>query len=260
MLGVVDEAGTKISALTNGRVRVARSPSATLTELTMEALGRPKCSPASWPAAVREALGPYDVATLGPVYGPGGPAFVPDCLLPRPNAHVVSFEDELEQIAAVTADELLADLDAENQLGSTWATVARAPRRWLDAYVAALGRAWTGLSPLWDRATPLLERHANRIEHALALGAFDHALDGLHPNGHVAQDRWRLACLVAPATIADDLVLVPMLIGPTATLLMTIDSTISYLGYPLPRHPWPHRPRQGPAGRPSGARSAARGT
>ena len=233
MLGAMAEVGTTISALTNGRVRVARSPSATLTELTLEALGRPKGSPASWPGAVREALEPSDLAALGPVYGPGGPPFVPDCLLPRPAAHAASFEDELEQIAAVTADELLADLCAENQLGSTWATVARAPRRWLDAYVRALERAWTGLSPLWARATPLLEREADRIEHALALGAFDQALDGLHPNGHVARDRWRLACLDAPATIADELVLVPMLIGPAATLLITTESSISYLAYPL---------------------------
>lgn len=216
----MSDTGTSIATLTSPRVRVACSPSATLTQLTMEALGRPKGSPASWPRAVREALEPSDLTTLGPVYGPSGPPFVPDCLLPRPADHAASFDDEIERIAAVTADDLLADLHSEDQLGTPWATVARAPRRWLHAYAQALTRAWTALSPLWLRAAPVLAREVDRIEWALSAGAFDQALDGLHPRGHVAHDRWRLPCQSAPATIGDELLLVPMLIGPSATLLM----------------------------------------
>jgi hypothetical protein len=56
----MSDTGTSITTLTRSRVRVARSPSATLTQLTMEALGRPKGSPASWPGALREALQPSD--------------------------------------------------------------------------------------------------------------------------------------------------------------------------------------------------------
>jgi DNA-binding transcriptional ArsR family regulator len=229
----MSDTGTSIATLTRSRVRVARSPSATLTQLTMEALGRSKGSPASWPGAVREALQPSDLTTLGPVYGPTGPPFVPDCLLPRPAAHASSFEDELEQIAAVTADDLVADLHADGQLGTPWATVARAPRRWLDAYVQALERAWMALSPLWLRATPLLEREVDRIERALSAGAFDRALDGLHPDGHVIHDRWHIPCQSGPVTIGAELLLVPMLIGPRATLLMGAGGEVTYLAYPL---------------------------
>ena len=226
--------GTSIATLASPRVRVARSPSATLTQLTMEALGRPKGSPASWPGAVREALRPTDLSTLGPVYGPTGPPFVPDCLLPRPAGHVASFHDEIARIAAVTAEELLKDLHDDGQLGTAWATVARAPRRWIDAYSQALERAWTALAALWARATPLLEREAERIERALSLGAFDRVLDGLHPDGHVTHDRWHLPCRAeAPVTIGGELLLVPMLIGPRATLLMSENGEVTYLAYPL---------------------------
>jgi DNA-binding transcriptional ArsR family regulator len=228
------DTGTSIATLASPRVRVARSPSATLTQLTMEALGRPKGSPASWPGAVREALRPADLSALGPVYGPAGPAYVPDCLLPRPAGNVASFDDEITRIAAVTADDLLADLHNDGQLGTPWATAARAPRRWIDAYAQALERAWTVLAALWARATPLLEREAERIERALSLGAFDRVLDGLHPDGHVAHDRWRIPCQGnAPVTIGHELLLVPMLIGPRATLLMTEDREVTYLAYPL---------------------------
>jgi DNA-binding transcriptional ArsR family regulator len=233
MLEAVEEAGTSIATLTSERVRVARSPSATLTGLTREALGRPKGSPASWPGSVRSALHPSDLAALGPVYGPGSPPLVPDCLLPRPAAHAMSVEDELERIAAVPPEDLVADLIADDLLGTPWMAVARTPRRWLDAYVLALRRAWTGLAPLWARATPLLDREAERIERALAGGAFDQALDGLHPLGHVARDRWRLSCLSDPAAIGDELVLVPMIIGPTAVFLVAPDGPVTYLAYPL---------------------------
>lgn len=229
----MSDTGTSIATLTSPRVRVACSPSATLTQLTMEALGRPKGSPASWPRAVRQALHTADLTMLGPVYGPSGPPFVPDCLLPRPADRAVSFEDEIERIAAVTADDLLADLHREDQLGTPWATVARTPRRWLDAYTQALKRAWTAMSPLWLRAAPLLEREADRIEWALSAGAFDQALDGLHPRGYVTHDRWRLPCLSAPVTIGDELLLVPMLTGPSATLLGALNDEVTYLAYPL---------------------------
>ena len=229
----MSDTGTSIATLTTARVRVARSPTATLTQLTMEALGRPKGSPASWPRAVRKALQPSDLTTLGPVYGPAGPPFVPDCLLPRSAAHGASFEEEIERIAAVTADDLVADLHAGGQLGTAWAAVARAPRRWLDAYVQALERAWLALAPLWTRAAPLLEREADRIERALSVGAFAQVFDGLHPEGHVAHDRWRLPCQTAPVTIGDELLLVPMLTGPGATLLMAADQAVIYLAYPL---------------------------
>lgn len=85
MLGAMAEVGTTISALTNGRVRVARSPSATLTELTLEALGRPKGSPASWPGAVREALEPSDLARWVPFTVPAAHRSCPTaCFLDQP--------------------------------------------------------------------------------------------------------------------------------------------------------------------------------
>jgi DNA-binding transcriptional ArsR family regulator len=133
-----------------------------------------------------------------------------------------------------SSTDLLADLHDDGQLGTPSAAVARAPRRWLDAYAQALERAWTALAALWARATPLLEREAERIERALSLGAFDRVLDGLHPDGRVTHDRWRIPCPTdAPVTIGDELLLVPMLIGPRATLVMTENRAVTYLAYPL---------------------------
>jgi hypothetical protein len=225
---------TSVAALTARQVRMASSPLATLTELSFEACGRPKGSPSSWPVAVREALWPGDLALLGPVFCPGGPPYVPDCLVPRPASHLVSFDDELDRLAAVAADQLAMEIEADGVLGSPWSMVARAPRRWLDGYVPAMRRAWSAVEPLWRRAAPLMEREVERVGVALARGALDQVIDGLHRSSHVHDDRWFLYSHPLPETVAEDLVLAPMVIGSGALLVTTERDAVTYVAYPLP--------------------------
>jgi DNA-binding transcriptional ArsR family regulator len=174
------------------------------------------------------------VTLLRQVYGPSSPPVVPDCLLPHPDRFSVSFDDELERVAAVEPDQLVADLAADGILDSAWIDAARSPARWLHQYVLALRRAWAAVEPLWHRARPLVERETERVGVALAKGAFGHLLDSLHPRGHVEDDRFHVRHLDGPVTLARDLVLVPMVIGPQASLTGMDDGRMSYLAYPLP--------------------------
>lgn len=234
MLRGMARSGTDLGRLPGVNVRMASAPVATVTELVIEALGGSKGSPASWSKAVRAALDPDDVTLLRGVYGPRHPRVVPDRLLPRPDRFAVSFEDELERIAAVEPDDLVAELASEDLLDSVWAPAARAPARWLQQYLAALRRAWTGVEQLWDRAAPLVEREVERIGVALATGTFAHVMDGLHPRGHVKDDRLHLGWVDGPVTLHRELIMVPMLIGPRASLTSMDQGRMCYLAYPLP--------------------------
>jgi DNA-binding transcriptional ArsR family regulator len=206
------------------QVRVACSPLTTVTELVIEALGRSMDSPGSWPQAVRRALEPRDLALLSSVYRPREPFVIPDCLLPTPKRFTSSITDDLERVAAVSPEDFLVELEVEGlRLKPDWFDAAREPRRWIEAYVGAMQRAWTAVAPLWAQATPVFEREVERVAVALVRGAFDQILDGL-PNGHVAQDRWFYSDGRPAATLANDLVLIPMVIGPKARLVATVDT------------------------------------
>jgi DNA-binding transcriptional ArsR family regulator len=229
----VDLEGTSLTALASRQVRVASAPLATVTELVIEGLGRSMGSPASWPGAVRAALEACDLALLDAVYGSREQLVVPDALLPRPSGFASSMSDDLERIWARSTDELVDEIESEGLDGPGWRAAAREPRRWLGAYLRAMQRAWSAAAPLWAQATPLLERETERVAVAMARGALDQVLDGL-PNGHVTQDRWFVWHDGRPATIADDLVLVPMVIGPKARLVGTANGKVVDVAYAVP--------------------------
>ena len=224
--------GVGLLAATGQRARIAATPLATVTELIFETFGRRKGSPSQWLTRLRTAFGASDIATgaLAPVCGPDGPPFIPDCLLPRPEAPFPSFAAELDQVAAVSSDDLMAELEAAGFRGSAWSVAAEAPEAWLDAYRLALRLAWECIQPWWERAAPLLEREAERMGAALAWGSLGEQLTQLYPDQRVSGHRtW-----CSPTALAPDLVLAPMVVGPGGSLVGTDGDRIHYLGYPLP--------------------------
>lgn len=236
MLTGVDLTGVGLLAATGQQARIAATPLATVTELIFETFGRSKGSPSQWLTRLRAAFGTCDIATvaLAPVCGPAGPPFIPDCLMPRPEAPFPSFVDELDQVAAVSSDELLAELEAAEFRGSAWSVAAEAPDRWLDAYLVALRLAWECIQPWWEGAAPLLEREAERMGAALAWGSLGEQLAQLYPDYRISGDGRRHRPWYAPTALAPDLVLAPMVVGPGGSLVGTDADRIHYLGYPLP--------------------------
>jgi DNA-binding transcriptional ArsR family regulator len=226
--------GTSLNALVSRRLRVAAAPLATVTELVIEALGRPMGSPPSWPGAVRAGLEPRDLALLASVYSQRNPVVVPDALLPIPETSRALVTDDLDHIADRSADALVEELGAEGLLDEPgWSTAARDPRPWVDSYVRAMRRGWSAVAPLWAQAIPLIERELERVAVAMNRGALDQVLDGL-PRGHVAHDRWYPDPDGAPATLTDDLVLIPMVTGPNARLIGQANGAVVDMAYPLP--------------------------
>jgi DNA-binding transcriptional ArsR family regulator len=191
-------------------------------------------SPSPWVAAVRSALDPADLALLGQSFGTGTPSFVPDAVLPVPGGHSAGFDDEAERVLDETAVGLEAEIHAAGLAGHPpWSYVAKAPRRWAEAHLAALRRAWQAVEPLWHRAGSLLDREVERVGAALASGSLPHLLDGLSRKGYVTGDRWYPSPGAAPAVLLPGTVLQPMLAGPRARLLSGVGG-IGYIAYPLP--------------------------
>ncbi|TCO62164.1 helix-turn-helix domain-containing protein [Actinocrispum wychmicini] len=235
MLTGVDIKGLGLLAAAGQQARVAAMPLATVTELVFETFGRRKGSPSQWLTRLRTAFRTCDIATgaLAPVCGPDGPPFIPDCLMPRPEAPFPAFADELDQVAAVSSDDLMAELEAAEFRGSAWSVAAEAPDRWLDAYLLALGLAWECVQPWWERAAPLLEREAERMAAALAWGSLGEQLARLYPDYRISGDGLNRPGY-SPTALAPDLVLAPMVVGPGGSLVGTDRDRVHYLGYPLP--------------------------
>jgi Helix-turn-helix domain len=227
------ETGTDLATLTDQQVRMSLAPLATVTSLLMEALGNERGSPRAWHEPVRSALDPADQALFGPLLGTKA-AFIPDCLVPRPESFAPTFSEELERVASTSADELLEDLVADGLLDTAGSPIARAPRKWLGAYTTCLERAWTGIRPLWDRARPLMESEVDRVGGALARGAFDVLFNQLSPRVRVKNARWHLQHREAPATIAPGMVLTPLVGGSKALFIVGWDDAVHELAYPLP--------------------------
>jgi DNA-binding transcriptional ArsR family regulator len=222
------------SNVADGQVRASLAPLPTVVSLLMEALGVRRGSPAAWYGPVRTALEPEDLALLRPLLRGGVTLFIPDCLVPEPEGFTAGFGEQLEQVASASVDDLLVDLAAHDLLDTAWAATARAPRRWLSAYAACLGRAWTGTSALWHRARPLLESEVDRVGSALARGTLDLLLQDVSPRAHLVDGRWFLDRNPGPLTSAPRMVLSPMICGPRGLLVADGDDIVHGLAYPVP--------------------------
>lgn len=230
--------GTSLAAVTERQVRIAVAPLASVTELMCEAVDGTFGSSPALLAAVRGALEPCDVALLAPLFRRNVQLFLPDCLTPTPHVHAPTFEAELERLVAISTEELEQEIVTYGQARTGWIEAARSPRRWLDAYVAALRRAWSGVKPLWLQAVPLIEREVERVGVGLARGALAEIIADVSPRSRVEDDRWYLACHDAALAIAPGLVLQPMVVGPQAGLAAMSGGEVSYFAYSLPRAHW----------------------
>ena len=104
--------GTSLSELTSRQVRLVSAPLCSVTELVFETMGNPMGSPSAWSCALNDALEPCDRVLLGPVFGAGGPGYIPDCLVPPPEGFSSTFVDELDRMADQALDALEPELVA----------------------------------------------------------------------------------------------------------------------------------------------------
>lgn len=224
--------------LVGQQVRVSAAPLVTVTMLLMEALGNTKGSPPAWYGPVRSSLSSEDLATFTPMIGSRSLPFFPGCLLPEPTAFAPTFEEQLDQVATISPDELVSDLVHHRLVDTPWAPVASAPGTWLDAYLACLRRAWTGAQPLWQLAQPLIEREVTRIGAAVVQGTFDVLMGQLSPRLTVVDGCWKMTRHEDPFPLASEIVLVPIVAGPKALFLdQNGDDLASCVAHPLP-HAW----------------------
>ena len=219
-------------------VRVALGPAPSLFALAADAAGAQRGAPRDWLARVRAELEPRDLATLSPLaVRPGG--FTPASVMPRQGGTEAELDAELDRIAELPADDLLADIafargPAPN---GPWATVARHPRRWLARYAEVMRKAWCGVRGPWAQAAELFEREVTRVGTAAARGAGTDLLAAIHPRARVRDGAWmlpdpELETLHIPER---GLTLIPMLGGSdSAGAGLHVDGTLDWIAYPLP--------------------------
>src|SRR5262245_9968954 len=187
-------ASLELSELERRPVKIEVSPAPTLFALTADVVGAHRGAPREWLARVRAELDRGDLATLAPLgVRPGG--FVPASVVPTGACGADDFSEELERIAELPAEVLLDDIQFARgpDPGGPWATVARAPRRWLPRYADSLRKAWRGVRRPWLDAADLFEREVRRVGVACAKGMAAQLLTGIHPRARIDDGRWRLA-------------------------------------------------------------------
>jgi DNA-binding transcriptional ArsR family regulator len=186
---------------------------------------------------VRAALRRRDILALLPIFGQPS-VLIPDALVPQPAAGPLDAGEIVERIAAVEPDVLLAQAAEEygDDPPAVWAHVAQRPAEWLPRYADAIRRVLDAIAPLWDVASELLRREADRVGGAVALGATREILGLLHPDGRVVGDELLIARPGAPSTRwrpANPLVLLPMISGAGAMVSTHADDRLTHLAYPL---------------------------
>jgi DNA-binding transcriptional ArsR family regulator len=212
-------------------LRLALSPLATLTSLTLEAMGSGRGSPPAWFQPVRAALAADGVRALAAVVDPYVARDLPGCLVPTPLSFRPAIVDELQRLAAVSPHELVDDLRRDGLLDTPWSMVAQAPARWIADYVNALDRAWAAVRPLWDLATELLEEEARRVGLACLQAAFGPPSPApLHELGGPAVVRG----LGRHEPVAPGVVVTPVVGGRRAGFVKRDAGAVSYVAYPLP--------------------------
>ncbi len=199
------------------------------TSLIVEGLGGFRFgSPREWQRPVVSALEGRDFAAVEPLVR-SRPTEVPDCLCLLPNrtrSGRPSLEENLERIAAISPEQLVAQLPSNGH----WDAVARKPRRWLEDHIRAVRRACEGLQEPWKRAAGALDWEAERVAVASVRGAESelfatrlpsrlHALESQPPPGMETAKR---------------LGIVPVLSGPRMTHVWFRDGELTHIVYPLP--------------------------
>jgi hypothetical protein len=219
-----------------GEVRVALDPYISVLALITDALGRRRGAPEQWRRRVLASLSPGGVRAILPLATPSH-SVSPDCVTPENPAREVSVSDQVEGLHALSADELLRDVESVfTEPPVHWRGVLRQPLAWLHSYANAMAEVWPSVQPLWARATPLLEHEVRRVGIAAMRGDLGLILDRLHPASRFDDDVLRIRD-PEPARFdlrARPLVLVPMLSGQQALICNLERDDAVWIAYPLP--------------------------
>ena len=221
----------RLSELDTADVRMAVAPFESvlvhlLASLT-DADGSPGRAPRHWRSAIRGRLCARDVETLRPLIDRRTRGW-PSCLTGTAP----------DRLAEEPADALVREVFAgavEGRLSvRAWDPVLRAPERWLCGYAAAMRRAWAGFEPLWRRSAALVDREAERVRTAAALGAVRELVAAGHPSGSVEHGRWRVFERARPVglRIRGRLIVRPLL-DESACLVETDRDGLRGFSFPL---------------------------
>lgn len=249
----------QLGSLSELRIHVVPHPGASLLSLVADAFGqRRHAVPGPARRAVHAGAPAHAEATLRPLFAPEHPA-IPDCLTPTGSMSHEAADHHLEQLRDLSADTLLADLEADfgGDVPPQWRHVIEHPKRWLQGYAQVMQRTWQTMAPVWTAAGDALRREAERVGGSVAYGRPELALSALSP-------RYRLdgTVLQLPDKHPEDfdllgrrLVLVPVASGSDASLFAFDGEDTAWVGYPLPgldslwsgRSPQPRARRRDPA-------------
>jgi DNA-binding transcriptional ArsR family regulator len=221
-------------------LRVTVAPVFSLLAATRDAAGARRAgTPESWCRAIRAQLTRRDYETLAPL-ATSARVNVPDAILPFPAPPGQSLKDSFERIIA-GEDALLRDIHACVSSGRAgdWREPSRNPRLWVRSFVVALARAWNGFEPIWRMAQDPLARETERVMVAGERRAQPQVLDSLLPHARLTSKRWEIEGFaehdIGYGVPEDGLVLMPQVAGPLASAVYHVGTTMSHVGYPIPR-------------------------
>jgi DNA-binding transcriptional ArsR family regulator len=194
-------------------------------------------TPEPWCDAIRPHLTRRDHEVLAPL-ATAHWTYVPNAILPFPELPGQTLEHGLEQIVAA-GDRLVGEIHDCLQLGRTgdWRRAAHDPRRWVRDFVVVIARAWSGFRPVREQAESRVAAELERVAAANERGAQLDVVGELLPQGRLADDCWEIErcddARVAAGVADGGLTLIPLLAGPRASILVSADSGLRIVGYPL---------------------------
>ncbi|WP_163506450.1 helix-turn-helix domain-containing protein [Fodinicola acaciae] len=217
-------------------VQVSINPLVSAFSLVADSIGgRSQGTPEAVRSTVRSAVSHPDV--LRPLFARESSA-VPDCLVPFGRPGNAAMADQLAELRAVSASNLVGEIDQtyDGRPPACWRPVLSQPHRWLDAYATALTEAWTATQRLWSRARSLLAAETDRIGAAVVTDAVDVLLSSLSSRFRYSDGRLLLpdAFPVATGTAGRPLVLVPVVSGIGANTFNLDRPDLVWIGYPVP--------------------------
>lgn len=227
----------ELGGLDHVRVSVSYQPMATVLSLVADTLGaRAQGVPPQWRQALRRACPDNAPELLRPAFAPQALG-VPDCLSPDPH-DTGDVDSQLDRMMQTSPEELYADLVADFPSGvpRRWERVVDDPRAFITAYTRTLASIWTDFEPVWKRGRDLLLREAERIGTAAVTGTLDTALATLSPRVSLADGSLRLPdpCAMTVSLSGRRITLVPLVSGPSASVLNLDGADCIWIGYPVP--------------------------
>jgi DNA-binding transcriptional ArsR family regulator len=227
-----------LGALDDLRVSVAGHQGATVLSLIADTFGgRGHGVPERWRTLVARSAPRAAGEVLRPLFD-AGYSVIPDCVTPTASMPGGDVATQCEQLADLSPEVLLTELEAEFGGGvpERWRPVVDRPRQWLRAYCGVIQSVWEAFGPVWAAARPLLDRETERVGSAVVRGCTDAVLGDL-------SRRFRLTggTLQLPDPQHDTyhlagrrLVLVPIVSGPSTSMFALDRPDLVWIGYPLP--------------------------